>query len=116
MLTFEANQFGGVDAIINKLKELPFQKVEHEVHTLDAQPSNPGQASLLVLVTGKLKVSCLKNTSLPAAAAYTWPGQVDGGENTLGFSQAFHLLPEGQTYFVLNDVFRLVYVGPALCT
>ena len=29
----------------------------------------------------------------------------------MSYAQMFHLKPEGQTYFVFNDVFRLVYPG-----
>lgn len=76
MLTFESEQFQGSSGIIEKLKvsfalffhvcqvfiaeklalstqNLPFQKVQHKITTLDAQPSSPTQASLMVLVTGQ---------------------------------------------------------------
>ncbi|KAG0144318.1 hypothetical protein CROQUDRAFT_660192 [Cronartium quercuum f. sp. fusiforme G11] len=89
MLTFEAAEFAGSANIVKKLQELPFTKVTHQVQTLDAQPSNPGNPSLLVLVTGTL--------------------QVDEEGNSLKFSQAFHLVQEAGSFFVLNDVFRLVY-------
>ncbi|PLW20369.1 hypothetical protein PCANC_11452 [Puccinia coronata f. sp. avenae] len=88
MLTFEANPYLGTANIVKKLQELPFAKVTHQVHTLDAQPSNSSNPSIIVLVTGALKI--------------------DGEENPLRFSQAFHLVQENGTYFVLNDVFRLV--------
>ncbi|OAV88440.1 nuclear transport factor 2 [Puccinia triticina 1-1 BBBD Race 1] len=89
MLTFEASPYLGTANIVKKLQELPFTKVTHQVHTLDAQPSNSANPSIIVLVTGAL--------------------QVDGEANPLRFSQAFHLVQENGTYFVLNDVFRLVY-------
>lgn len=38
------------------LQGLPFSKVQHKVTTLDAQPSSPTVASLLVSVTGLLVV------------------------------------------------------------
>ncbi|KAH9820829.1 nuclear transport factor 2, partial [Melampsora americana] len=91
MLTFESAEFAGANNIVEKLQALPFAKVAHTVQTLDAQPSHPGHPSLLVLVTGTLTV--------------------DEEGNSLKFSQAFHLVQEGTTYFVLNDVFRLVYVS-----
>ena len=59
---------------------LPFQKVEHKISTLDAQPSSPSQASILVLVTGQLVV--------------------DDSPNPLSYSQSFQLIPEGETYYV----------------
>ncbi|CAD6571924.1 MAG: Nuclear transport factor 2, partial [Cyphobasidiales sp. Tagirdzhanova-0007] len=90
MLSFEAEQFQGTKAITDKLLALPFQKVQHKISTLDAQPSSPTVASIIVLVTGQILV--------------------DGGENALSYSQSFQLIPEANTYFVFNDVFRLVYV------
>jgi hypothetical protein len=56
MLTFEANPYLGTANIVKKLQELPFAKVTHQVHTLDAQPSNSSNPSIIVLVTGALKV------------------------------------------------------------
>jgi len=72
MLTFEAAAVQGVSGIIEKLKvryldefaycranshvkTLPFQKVKHQVGTLDAQPSNES-GGILVTVTGALLV------------------------------------------------------------
>ncbi len=72
MLTFEASAVQGVSGIIEKLKVrhlgesvyfrgniyvkgLPFQKVKHQVGTLDAQPSNES-GGILVTVTGALLV------------------------------------------------------------
>ncbi|CAG8585857.1 6385_t:CDS:10 [Funneliformis mosseae] len=58
--------------------------VAHRIATLDAQPSiNNG---IIVMVTGELLET-----------------------NAQRFSQAFQLIPEGSTYWVLNDVFRLNY-------
>lgn len=79
--------------------------------TVDAQPASPSVASLVVLVTGQLLV--------------------DDGSNVLQFSQMFQvsfarnlidtkfelgprprsadtqLIPDGGSYYVQNDVFRL---------
>ncbi|RAO65132.1 uncharacterized protein BHQ10_001144 [Talaromyces amestolkiae] len=89
MLTFESDAKLGTQAIITKLNELPFQKVQHQVATLDAQPSNEN-GGILVLVTGALLV--------------------DEEQKPMNYTQAFQLLPDGQgSYFVYNDVFRLVY-------
>ncbi|EEA26792.1 nuclear transport factor NTF-2, putative [Talaromyces marneffei ATCC 18224] len=89
MLTFENDAKLGAQAIIAKLAELPFQKVQHQVATLDAQPSNEN-GGILVLVTGALLV--------------------DEEQKPMNYTQAFQLLPDGQgSYFVYNDVFRLVY-------
>ncbi|KAK4053830.1 Nuclear transport factor 2 [Microbotryomycetes sp. JL201] len=89
MLTFESDQIQGTANIVAKLTGLPFQQVQHRVSTVDAQPSSQTEASLVVLVTGQL---------------------LTGDEsNPLSFSQVFHLRPEGTSYYVANDVFRLVY-------
>jgi hypothetical protein len=89
MLTFEGTQIQGAEAIVEKLSSLPFQKVQHKVTTLDAQPSSTSVASLLVSVTGLLLV--------------------DDSENALNFSQVFQLQPDGPSYYVFNDIFRLNY-------
>lgn len=57
--------------IYSILQSLPFQKVQHKVVTIDAQPSSPQVASLIVLVTGQLLV--------------------DDGQNPLQFTQVFHV-------------------------
>ncbi|KAN0141104.1 hypothetical protein V8E53_000860 [Lactarius tabidus] len=89
MLTWEGTPIQGVANIVEKLTSLPFSKVIHKVTTLDAQPSSPTVASLIVSVTGLLLV--------------------DDGTNPLQFSQVFQLIPDGSGYFVLNDIFRLNY-------
>ncbi|KAH8694911.1 putative nuclear transport factor NTF-2 [Talaromyces proteolyticus] len=89
MLTFESDPQLGSANITNKLTSLPFTKVRHQVSTLDAQPSSE-QGGVLVLVTGTLLV--------------------DEEERAMNYTQAFQLLPDGAgSYFVYNDVFRLVY-------
>ncbi|KAJ7491239.1 hypothetical protein FB451DRAFT_1022737 [Mycena latifolia] len=89
MMTFEGDQIAGTTAIVQKLVSLPFHKVEHKVTTKDAQPSSGAVASLLISVTGVLVV--------------------DDSPNPLQFNQIFHLIPEGGSYFVFNDIFRLNY-------
>ncbi|PLN79852.1 putative nuclear transport factor NTF-2 [Aspergillus taichungensis] len=89
MLTFETSSVQGTAAIIEKLGSLPFQKVQHQVSTFDAQPSN-AEGGILVLVTGALLV--------------------DEEQKPMNYSQSFQLLPDGAgSYFVFNDVFRLIY-------
>ncbi|KAI0082873.1 nuclear transport factor 2 [Panus rudis PR-1116 ss-1] len=87
MLTWEGAQLQGVQAIGGKLTSLPFEKVEHKIVNLDAQPSSTTVASLICSVTGFLKI--------------------DGGEHELPFTQVFQLMPEGGSYYVFNDIFRL---------
>merc|ERR1712080_663891 len=55
MLTFEQSPFLGTANIITKLQELPFQRIEHQVATVDAQPSNES-GGILVVVSGALLV------------------------------------------------------------
>ncbi|KAK6850814.1 hypothetical protein PG990_008280 [Apiospora arundinis] len=87
MLTFESSASLGANAIVEKLAGLPFQQVKHQVATLDAQPSTAG--GVLVLVTGQLLV--------------------DEEQRPMNYTQTFHLVPEGGSFFVFNDIFKLVY-------
>ncbi|RDX52747.1 nuclear transport factor 2 [Polyporus arcularius HHB13444] len=89
MLSWEGTPIQGANAISEKLTTLPFEKVQHKVTTLDAQPSSPTVASLIVSVTGLLVV--------------------DDSTNPLQFSQVFQLIPDGGSYYVFNDIFRLNY-------
>jgi len=90
MLTFEKEPFQGTQSILEKLTNLPFQKVQHRVDTADAQPSNE-TGGILVLVTGAL--------------------MVDDQPQPMSYVQVFTLLPESGSYYVQNDVFRLVYAA-----
>ncbi|THG94774.1 hypothetical protein EW026_g6760 [Hermanssonia centrifuga] len=80
MLSWEGTQILGAADISEKLTALPFEKVQHKVTTLDAQPSSPSVASLIVSVTGLLLV--------------------DDSPNPLQFSQVFQLIPDGGSYYV----------------
>jgi Nuclear transport factor 2 (NTF2) domain len=35
--------------------------------------------------------------------------QVDEEQKAMNFTQTFQLMPEGGSYFVFNDIFKLVY-------
>ena len=91
MLNFEHSaerpgQFKGTAAILQKLKSLPFQKVQHQIVTLDCQPTPGG--GVLVMVCGNLLI--------------------DAEQMPQKFSQVFQLLPTGSgSFFIYNDVFRL---------
>jgi len=87
MLTFEGEQFQGVQSVMAKIVGLPFQKVAHKISTLDTQPTTGGAA--IVMVTGELLI--------------------EEQEHPQRYSQVFHLVPDGDSFFVLNDVFRLNY-------
>ncbi|KAG0706538.1 nuclear transport factor 2 [Suillus ampliporus] len=86
MLTWEGKQFQGGDNIVEHLAALPFEKVAHKISTFDAQPSSLDMSTLLINVTGLLRVD---------------------GDQELQFSQVFVLAKEGDSFYVLNDMFRL---------
>ncbi|MCJ1253296.1 Nuclear transport factor 2 [Lignoscripta atroalba] len=89
MLTFETSAVQGVSGIIEKLTSLPFAQIKHQLFTLDAQPSNEA-GGILVMVTGALLV--------------------DEEQRAMNYTQVFQLMPDGGgSYFVFNDVFRLIY-------
>ncbi|KAL8799761.1 MAG: hypothetical protein Q9223_003844 [Gallowayella weberi] len=89
MLTFESASVQGTSGIVQKLVDLPFQKVQHQISTLDAQPSS-AEGGIIVMVTGALKV--------------------DEEERPMNYTQVFQLLPDGAgSYFVFNDIFKLIY-------
>ncbi|KAF5101177.1 hypothetical protein D0Z03_000651 [Geotrichum reessii] len=89
MLTFENSQVQGAKNIVEKLVSLPFQKVGHRITTLDAQPASPTVGDIIVMVTGELLV--------------------DEEQNAQRYSQVFHLVPEQNSFYVFNDIFRLNY-------
>lgn len=88
MLTFESTQFQGSQAIVEKLTELPFKKIVHKVDTTDVQPA-PGNLGLLIFVTGQLLV--------------------DEEQKPLFYAQTFQLMQENGSWYVHNDIFRLIY-------
>ncbi|KAK4229459.1 nuclear transport factor 2 [Podospora fimiseda] len=86
MLTFQSSQSLGAASIAEKLANLPFQKVKHQIGALDAQPTPTG--GIVILVTGHLLV--------------------DEEQNPLAYSQFFHLAQDAaQSWFVQNDIFLL---------
>eukprot|EP00735_Rhodelphis_limneticus_P012886 TRINITY_DN6303_c0_g1::TRINITY_DN6303_c0_g1_i1::g.167::m.167 TRINITY_DN6303_c0_g1::TRINITY_DN6303_c0_g1_i1::g.167 ORF type:complete len:150 (+),score=1.48,sp/Q9C7F5/NTF2_ARATH/50.39/5e-35,NTF2/PF02136.15/6.8e-29 TRINITY_DN6303_c0_g1_i1:54-452(+) len=98
MCTFEGQPFQGAEAIVQKIKSLPFQTVRHDVKTYDAQPAfadplNPSSPmGVLVFVNGDVFI--------------------DGSTSPVKFAQVFHLKPHPQnpqSYYVYNDMFRLNY-------
>ncbi|KAJ5728344.1 Nuclear transport factor 2 Eukaryote [Penicillium malachiteum] len=86
MLTFETSSHLGANEIVEKLTSLPFEKVAHQIATLDAQPTHGD--GVIVLVTGALLV--------------------DEEQRPMNYTQCFKLMPDQGSFFVLNDVFRLV--------
>ncbi|KAF9979151.1 Nuclear transport factor 2 [Actinomortierella ambigua] len=86
-LSFEGNQFKGIEDIGEKFQSLPFERIKHQVGTKDFQAGPNG--SLLVVVTGQI-----------------W---FDNQEAPQLFSQSFTLIAEGTSFYVHNDIFRLCY-------
>ncbi|MQL71907.1 hypothetical protein Taro_004274 [Colocasia esculenta] len=90
MLSFEGQKARGAEEIARRLAALPFDRCRHHVSTVDCQPSPASPGGILVFVSG-----CL---------------QLPGEEHQLRFSQMFQLMPTPQgSFFVQNDIFRLVY-------
>jgi Nuclear transport factor 2 (NTF2) domain len=86
MMTFEGNQLGGQQPIMNKLQSIG--QVQHSIKSMDVQPSTT-ESALVIFVTGSIKI---------------------GGDNPLHFCEMFQLVAyaPGQ-YYIHNDVFRLNY-------
>ena len=62
--------------------------MQHKVTTTDSQPTPGG--GILTFITGDLAV--------------------DGNVTTpLKFAQTFHLMPNGASWYIHNDIFRLNY-------
>jgi hypothetical protein len=86
MMTFEGQQFGGPEAIVQKLKQVG--PVKHQVKSTDIQPSS-SQSAILIFCTGSIQI---------------------GGDNPLHFSEMFQLVSTApQQYYVHNCIFRLNY-------
>uniref|UniRef100_A0A0B7BLD9 Nuclear transport factor 2 n=1 Tax=Arion vulgaris TaxID=1028688 RepID=A0A0B7BLD9_9EUPU len=87
LLTFEGQQFQGVESIAEKMKTIPLDNMFRHITTIDCQPTMDG--GVLVNVIGQLK-----NNS--------------ENDKPMGFSQTFILKPANNSFFVFHDIFRLV--------
>ncbi|KAK3596649.1 hypothetical protein CHS0354_006198 [Potamilus streckersoni] len=83
-LTFEDDQRMGRDKIVDKLKNLPFQKVAHALTKIDCQPTTDG--GVLINVLGQVKVD---------------------DDRPIGFSHVFVLRPQDGTFYIMHEIFRL---------
>merc|ERR1712182_199732 len=81
LLTWMGEQFMGLQNIMKKITELPFQTCQHQISNMDSQPTAAG--GIITCVSGFLKL--------------------DGGSNPLPFCQTFHLCAEGNNWYVAND-------------
>ena len=91
MLTYEGEQFLGIDAIGGKIGGLPALTFDSQSAVMDFQPSISN--GIFVLVSGVL--------------------YIDGNrEQPLNFTQTFMLAVGGtQGYFINNEIFRLNLAG-----
>jgi len=88
LLSFENEQFMGMQSIMTKLTTLQFTTVQHAVATCDCHPQ-AASSGILILIAGDLAAD---------------------GETTkpLKFSQAFVLLPTpAGSWYIAHDIFRL---------
>merc|ERR1719235_1948160 len=76
LMTFEGEQFQGMQSIMTKLTNLQFKTVRHQLVKCDCQPAMDGQSGVLVFITGNLFV--------------------DDSPNPLKFAQTFYLRKEIQ--------------------
>ena len=87
MLTYEGEQFMGVEQIGEKMGALPNLTFDNASAAIDLQPS--ANNGIFVLVQGKL---CIDGNA----------------EQPLNFTQTFLLQPGGETgYYIHNECFRL---------
>lgn len=85
LLIFEDDQKQGKDAICEKIRNLPFQQVQHVITKTDCQPTLDG--GVLIMVLGQLQAD---------------------QDKPLGFSHVFQLRPEaGGAFFIMHEIFRL---------
>lgn len=87
LLTFEGQQFQGVESIAEKMKTIPLDNMFRHITTIDCQPTIEG--GVLVNVIGQLK-----NNS--------------ENDKPMGFSQTFILKPANNSFYLCHDIFRLV--------
>merc|ERR1712168_1617250 len=85
LLQFESSPVViGKDEIVKKLVSLPMQTVKHIITTTDGQPTIDN--GILIHVLGQLKAD---------------------EDQPHSFSEMFHLKPNGSSYIILNQIFRL---------
>ena len=87
MLTFEGQQFLGINNIAQKMSSLG--KLAHNVQRFDVQPSvDPN--NLVIFVVGQVKL--------------------EGQDNPLQFAEMFQLVAAGPgNFYIQNEIFRLIY-------
>jgi len=86
LLSFEGQQFQGIDAIAEKMKQIPLDNMQRVISTVDCQPMYDG--GVIVSVVGQLKNN-------------------DVNDKVMAFCQTFVLKAVGQGFFISHDIFRL---------
>merc|ERR1719398_44680 len=84
ILTFEGQQMQGAAKIMEKIASLTFQKIAHLITAVDCQPMFDGGIAINVL--GQLKTD---------------------DDPPQSFTQSFVLKPNGESWFIAHDIFRL---------
>jgi len=85
LMTFEGQQIQGAAKIMEKISSLTFQKIAHVITAVDCQPTFDG--GVLITVLGQLKTD---------------------DDPPQSFTQSFVLKPNGESFFIQHDMFRLV--------
>lgn len=85
LMSFEGQQMQGTAKIMEKIQSLTFQKIAHLITAVDCQPMFDG--GILINVLGQLKTD---------------------DDPPQSFMQCFVLKPNGDSFFIQHDVFRLV--------
>ncbi|MGW6950183.1 nuclear transport factor 2 family protein [Streptomyces xanthophaeus] len=88
LLSFEGKEARGAQDIVEMLGELSFPSVRHIISTTDVQPSVSGSNGLVIVVTGQFVI--------------------DGEDRPMNFVEMFHLVPNDGSFWVLNDIFRIM--------
>ncbi|XP_029464690.1 nuclear transport factor 2 isoform X2 [Rhinatrema bivittatum] len=108
-LTWEGQQYQGKAAIVEKLSNLPFQKIQHSITAQDHQPTP--DSCILSMVVGQLKPLsstfhyCMNKTKARKDQFYM-ELQADD-DQILGFQQTFLLKSFNDAWVCTNEVFRL---------
>ncbi|CAD5206684.1 unnamed protein product [Bursaphelenchus okinawaensis] len=85
IMTFEGTQVRGRQAILEKFSSLPFNNIQRAVTKVDCQPLADG--SVAISVFGQLKTD---------------------EDPVNSFTQFFVLKPNGESFFIANEIFRLM--------
>lgn len=84
LMTFEGQQMQGAAKIMEKIASLTFQKIAHLITAIDCQPSFDG--GIVINVLGQLKTD---------------------DDPPQSFTQCFVMKPNGDSFFIAHDIFRL---------